>query len=66
MNLLDGIETRTYNFNDPTRGIYTPCMIFIELYDFSPNAVCLVLASTHYDVSKSIHSREDYLKAIGR
>jgi hypothetical protein len=65
MNLSDGISTRTYILDDPTRGVYTPPMAFIELYDFSPEAVCLVLASTHYDIGKSIRSWEAYLEAIG-
>jgi hypothetical protein len=64
MDLSDGTHTQTYTLNDPTRGVYTPRMVFIKLYDFSPGAVCLVLASTHYDMSKSIRSWEEYLKAI--
>ena len=65
MDLSDGVDTRTYVLDDPTRGVYTPPMVFIELYDFSPGAVCLVLASTHYDIGKSIRSWEAYLEAIG-
>jgi hypothetical protein len=65
MDLSDGVSTRTYVLDDPTRGVYTPPMVFIELYDFSPGAVCLVLASTHYDIGKSIRSWEAYLEAIG-
>ena len=64
MDLSDGTNTQTYVLDDPTRGVYTPRMVFIRLYDFSPGAVCLVLASTHYDISKSIRSWEDYVKAI--
>jgi uncharacterized protein YfaP (DUF2135 family) len=64
MDLSNGTNTQTYVLDDPTRGIYTPRMVFIRLYDFSPGAVCLVLASTHYDISKSIRSWEDYLKAM--
>ncbi|MBN1978716.1 MAG: FdtA/QdtA family cupin domain-containing protein [Anaerolineae bacterium] len=65
MDLSDGISTRTYILDDPTRGVYTPPMVFIKLYDFSPGAVCLVLASTHYDIEKSLRSWEAYLEAIG-
>ena len=64
MDLSDGTNTQTYVLDDPTRGVYTPRMVFIRLYDFSPGAICLVLASTHYDISKSIRSWEDYLKAM--
>lgn len=65
MGLSDGVNTQTYVLDDPTRGVFTPPMVFIRLYDFSPGAVCLVLASTHYDIAKSIRSWEAYLEAIG-
>lgn len=64
MDVSDGAATKTFELNDPQRGVYTPRMVFIRLYDFSPGAVCLVLASTHYDITKSIRSWEDYVKAI--
>jgi hypothetical protein len=65
MDLSDGVNTQTYVLDDPARGVYTPPMVFIRLYDFSSGAVCLVLASTHYDIAKSIRSWEAYLEAIG-
>jgi hypothetical protein len=65
MDLSDGTTTQTYVLDDPTRGVYTPPMVFIRLYDFSPGTVCLVLASTHYDITKSIRSWEEYLEAVG-
>jgi hypothetical protein len=64
MDLSDGITTITLDLDDPKRGIYIPRMIFIRMYDFSPGAVCCVLASTHYDIKKSIRDWEDYKKAI--
>jgi hypothetical protein len=64
MDLSDGINTRTFDLDDPKRGIYVPRMIFIRMHDFSPGAVCCVLASTHYDIKRSIRSWEDYKKAI--
>tara|TARA_B100000315_G_scaffold255500_1_gene299007 strand:- start:1194 stop:1616 length:423 start_codon:yes stop_codon:yes gene_type:complete len=64
MDLSDGINTKTFELDDPCRGIYLPRMLYISLYDFSLDAVGLVLASTHYDISRSIRSWDDYLKAI--
>ena len=64
MDLSDGVNTKTFELNDPCRGIYLPRMLYISLYDFSPGAVGLVLASTHYDISRSLRSWDDYLKAI--
>jgi hypothetical protein len=65
MDLSDGKDTRTFSLDDPMRGVYTPPMVFIKLHDFSPDAVCMVLASTHYDIAKSIRSWEEFLEAIG-
>ena len=64
MVLSTGSAKKTFTMNDPTKGLYIPRMIFIEMYDFSPAAVCCVLASTHYDINKSLRSWEDYKKAI--
>jgi hypothetical protein len=65
IDIADGIVSRTYGMDDATRGLYVPRMIFTRLYDFSRDAVCLVLANTHYDMSKSIRSWQDYLAALG-
>ena len=64
MDLSDGITTMTLDLDDPMRGIYVPRMVFIRMYDFSPGAVCIVLANTHYDIKKSIRNWDDYKKAI--
>lgn len=64
VDLSDGTNSQTYWFNDPTKGLFVPRLIFTNLYNFSAGAVCLVLANTHYDMSKSIRSWEDYLRAI--
>jgi hypothetical protein len=64
MDLSDGITTKNIDLDDPTRGIYIPRMVFIRMYDFSPGAVCCVLANTHYDIKKSIRSWEEYKKNI--
>lgn len=64
ITLSDGIRTKTYEMNDATRGLYVPRKIFIKIYDCSPDAVCLVLANKHYDISKSIRSWEDYKARI--
>jgi dTDP-4-dehydrorhamnose 3,5-epimerase-like enzyme len=64
MDLSDGLSKKTFQLNDPKRGLYIPRMIFIHIYDFSPEAVCFVLANTHYDIKKSIRNWEDYKKAI--
>ena len=66
MKLTDGQSEQTFSLNDATRGLYIPRMIFITLFDFSPGAVCLVLASTHYDIKRSFRNWDDYLQAVSR
>ena len=38
-----------YKLSSPEEGLYLPPEAWIELYDFSEDAVCLVLCSHHYD-----------------
>jgi len=64
LDLCDGKKVKTYIMKDATKGLYVPKMIFIKLYGFSPGAVCTVLASTHYNIKKSIRSWEDYINRV--
>ena len=66
MELSDGIASKIYELNDAKRGLYVPRMIFFKIYDFSKDAVCLVLANTHYDILKSLRSWEDYIKHMNK
>lgn len=63
--LSDGSETRTYHFDDASKGLYIVPLLFIRLLNMTPDAVLLVLASTHYDKSRSIRSWEEYLGEVG-
>lgn len=65
MELRDGKTSVTYRMDDPTRGLYVPRMLFINITGMSQETVCLVLASTHYDMSRSFRRWEDYLHALG-
>lgn len=63
VRVADGVGSSVYLLNSPSWGIYLPKLTWTDLYDFSDDAVCLVLASTHYDRSKSLRTWEEYLKA---
>ncbi|MEZ5288646.1 MAG: FdtA/QdtA family cupin domain-containing protein [Vicinamibacterales bacterium] len=65
VSLSDGRETRDFRCDDPSRGLYVLPMLFIRLLDFAPGTVALVLASTHYDKSRSLRSWDEYLQALG-
>lgn len=64
IEVYDGQKNNRYSLNDPEKGLFIPKMIFVNLFDFSEDAVCLVLSSTHYDIKRSIRSIEDYNKAV--
>lgn len=46
--------------NDPQKGLYIGPMVWREMFDFSEDAVLLVIASEHYDVSDYIRDYEKY------
>ena len=61
----DGLESRSVLLDNPGWGITLPRMTWTSLVDFSEGAVCMVLASTHYDRSKSIRTWSEYLVERG-
>lgn len=61
----DGRESRQFLLDHPGWGLTLPRMTWTKLVEFSEGAVCLVLASTHYDRGKSIRTWDDYLAARG-
>ena len=61
--LTDGISNAEYRLDDPTQGLYLPPMVYIDIRDISADAVCLVLASTHYVPGAVIRSLPAYLEA---
>ena len=50
----NGRENVIVELNKPRMGLYLSTMIWKDMYDFSPDSVLLVLASTHYDGSEYI------------
>lgn len=65
LDLTDGRGKKSFELNNPHKGIYIPPMIWDRLYNFSENAVCLVLASTQYTESDYIRDWNEYLLAQG-
>lgn len=62
--LDDGRERKTFRLDDPRRGLFVPRMIWRDLHDFTPGAVCLVLASDWYDETDYYRYYEDFLAAV--
>ena len=61
VRLTYGRESAEYVMDDCTKGLYIPRLYFTEMFDFTPETVCLVLSSTHYDMGRSLRSMDAYL-----
>lgn len=66
VKLYDGKESVEYFLDDCTKGLYVPRLTFTNLYDFTSDAVCLVLANTYYDMGKSLRDLSDYVNFINK
>lgn len=64
IHLDDGTETAEVELNDPTEGLYISNATWREMYDFSPDAVLLVLASELYDEKDYIRNYDEFIKYL--
>lgn len=65
VRITDGKEEFVAVLDKPMMGIYIPKMVWKDMYDFSPDSVLLVLASTHYDGGEYIRDYDTYLQEMG-
>lgn len=62
--LDDGDSKEVVCLNNPKKGLYIPNNIWREMYDFSSDAVLMVLASKLYDESDYIRSYDKFITFI--
>jgi dTDP-4-dehydrorhamnose 3,5-epimerase-like enzyme len=62
--LDDGIEKEILMLDKKNYGLYIGAHIWREIFDFSEDAVLLVLASDFYDEKDYIRNYEDFIKYI--
>lgn len=63
--LLDnGKETAVVNLDTPYEGLYISNDMWREMYDFSSDAVLMVLASELYDEADYIRNYDEFLKFV--
>lgn len=55
VSVSDPFEKRIFILDDPSKGLYIGSGLWREMYDFSPAAVLLVLASKHF-------AEDDYIR----
>ncbi|MCR4915801.1 MAG: FdtA/QdtA family cupin domain-containing protein [Prevotella sp.] len=65
VTLDNGYERRSVLLNHPWQGLVIDVNTWRTLDDFSSGAVCLVLASEHYDEDDYIYDYDEFLKFIG-
>jgi len=66
LELTNGRDLQQYEMNRADRILHVPPMIWARLYNFTEDAVCLVLASSLYDPSDYVREWEDYVAMIDR
>jgi dTDP-4-dehydrorhamnose 3,5-epimerase-like enzyme len=59
--LDDGKEKKRFHLNRSYSGLYVCPMMWRDLDNFSSGSVCMVLASTYYDVDDYIRNYEEFL-----
>lgn len=64
IHLDNGRDTAEVTLDTPYEGLYVANDMWREMYDFSQDAVLMVLASELYDESDYIRNYEEFLKYV--
>ena len=60
----NGFSRTTFHLNRPYQGLYIPAMVWRDIDNFSSGAVCLALASTHYDESEYYRDYDTFVRDV--
>ena len=61
IKLDDGKKYKTFKLSNKNQGLFICSMIWSDLFNFSEDSVCLVLASDFYKESDYIRSYQEFL-----
>lgn len=64
IRLDDGKERTVVTLDKPNEGLYVSNVMWREMFDFSPDAVLLVLASEFYDEKDYIRDYDEFLQFV--
>lgn len=64
IHLDDGYETKEILLDRPSVGLYVTNNMWREMYDFSEDAVLMVLASELYDEADYIRNYDEFIKFV--
>jgi dTDP-4-dehydrorhamnose 3,5-epimerase-like enzyme len=62
----DGFVTAEQPLRHRTEGLYVPAGIWLELSNFGPDAICLVLSSGRYDEADYIRDYREFRAAASK
>ncbi len=65
VKLDNGTEQKVVALEKPYEGLYVSNVMWREMFDFSPDAVLLVIASDFYDESDYIRDYDEFLRFVG-
>ena len=66
VKLDNGNETKIVLLEKPYEGLYVSNVMWREMYDFSSDAVLMVLASAYYDENDYIRNYDEFLNYIAK
>jgi dTDP-4-dehydrorhamnose 3,5-epimerase-like enzyme len=61
ITLFDGHRKVSHRLDNPGIGLFIPAGLWLELEDFSEDAVCVVLASEKYEETDYVRLLEDFI-----
>ena len=64
IHLDNGFETEGVLLDKPSEGLYIANNMWREMYDFTKDAVLLVIASRPYEESDYIRNYDDFIKMV--
>lgn len=66
ITLDDAFHSKTFHLNNPTQGLYIAPGNWRVLKNFSPDALCMVLASENYSEADYYRHYDDFVAAVKR
>ena len=66
IKLDNGKESKVISLEKPYEGLYVSSNMWREMYDFSPGAVLMVLASDFYKEEDYIRDYDEFLRYVGK
>lgn len=64
VRVKDGNRSEDFLLNSPDVGLFLPKMIWCELFQFTPDAICLVMAEGNYDSDRQISDFDAYVVTV--